>query len=171
VDRDGTINAAAAEHQYIASARDFRWLPGAVDGLVALARAGFVVTVVSNQRGVARGLVTIQTLTEIENLIQQRLSEHACHISAFRYCVHDVQAQCECRKPAPGMLLDLASTLGLDLSRSWMIGDSDTDVGAGLAAGCHTALLRATGGGGEADIVTGSLREAAMLIGTPAGDG
>lgn len=163
VDRDGTINVRAAEHEYITSADDFSWLPGALDGLLRLSRAGFVLTVVSNQRGVARGLVTRQVLDQIEQLIAAPLAEHGVAIAAFRYCFHDEWENCDCRKPKPGMLLDLSRELDLDLKRSWMIGDSDSDVGAGRAAGTMTASTDPTRAP-DADVVADSLAGVAEMI-------
>jgi D-glycero-D-manno-heptose 1,7-bisphosphate phosphatase len=164
VDRDGTINAQPPEHDYVTSEAGFVWLPGAVDGLVRLASAGYVLTVVSNQRGVARGMVTTELLTQIEQRIQTELGGYGCEIAAFRYCVHDHDARCDCRKPKPGLILQLADELGLDLVRSWMIGDSASDVQAGKAAGCMTALVSSSSTGAEADMVAGSLAAAADLI-------
>jgi len=123
-----------------------------------------VLAVVSNQRGLARGLVSWATLAEIELEIQARLRERGAEIAAFRYCPHELDAGCDCRKPAPGMILELAGELELDLSRSWMIGDSPTDVAAGRAAGTRTALLDAGGAEGSADLLAGSLLEAAAAI-------
>jgi D-glycero-D-manno-heptose 1,7-bisphosphate phosphatase len=125
-----------------------------------------VLAVVSNQRGVARGLVSTATLAQIELEIQSRLREHGAEIAAFRYCPHELDAGCDCRKPAPGMLLALAGELELDLSRSWMIGDADSDVAAGRAAGCLTALIDAQGahGDGAADLTAGSLLAVAQAI-------
>lgn len=163
VDRDGTINVRAAEHEYLTSVGDFEWLPGAVDGLVLLARAGYPLTVVSNQRGVARGLVSTDVLSGIEDVIQRGLREYGCSVEAFKYCVHDLDAGCDCRKPKPGMLLELADKLELDLARSWMIGDTESDVLAGRAAGCRTALIGDDLGFG-ADIEAADLLEAAERI-------
>jgi D-glycero-D-manno-heptose 1,7-bisphosphate phosphatase len=125
-----------------------------------------VLAVVSNQRGIARGLVSMATLGEIELEIQSRLRERGVEIAAFRYCPHELDAGCDCRKPAPGMLLELSRTLELDLARCWMIGDADSDVGAGRAAGCRTALIDAAGerGDGAADVVAGSLAQVAEAI-------
>ena len=135
LDRDGTLNVNPPPHQYLTRAGDFRWLPGAQDGVVRLAAAGFVLGVVSNQRGIARGLVTPQVLGEIERRIQADLAARGVRIEAFRYCPHDLDDHCDCRKPRPGMLRDLARPLEVDLTRSWMIGDSESDVEAGRAAG------------------------------------
>jgi D-glycero-D-manno-heptose 1,7-bisphosphate phosphatase len=161
IDRDGTINVRPPEHEYVTAVEEFAWLPGAADGLAQLAAAGFVLTVVSNQRGVARGLVSLGVLGEIERLIQCELAPRGFQISAFRYCIHDHGDGCDCRKPAPGMLLDLARGLDLDLERSWMIGDSEDDIRAGRAAGCHTAAVTP---GVAADVRSGSLAQAADAI-------
>ena len=146
------------------SAADFAWLPDAVEGAVRLARSGYVLAVVSNQRGVARGLVTTSVLAEIEEKIQEELALHGVRIEAFRYCPHDTNARCACRKPKPGMLVDLARELGVDLARSWMIGDSEDDVLAGQAAGCRTALVGSAASGARPDLEARSLLEASAEI-------
>ena len=142
LDRDGTLNVKAPAHEYITSSDAFEWLPGAPEALARLAQAGFVLTVVSNQRGVSRGLVSLETLRGIEDRIQHDLEPHNCAITAFRYCTH-ASDTCDCRKPKPGMILELAKTLGLDIPSSWMVGDDESDIQAGEAAGCSTALLGA----------------------------
>jgi D-glycero-D-manno-heptose 1,7-bisphosphate phosphatase len=164
LDRDGTLNVRPREHEYVTSEADFVWLPGAAEGAARLARAGYVLTLVSNQRGVARGLVQPTVLRAIENLIQDELARYGCSITAFRYCVHDLEDACDCRKPKPGMILQLAQELDLDLDGSWMIGDSDTDIRTGEAAGCRTALLADSADEAEADVVAPSLGEASELI-------
>jgi histidinol-phosphate phosphatase family protein len=164
LDRDGTLNPRPPEHDYVRRPDEFSWLPGAAEGVARLARAGFALAVVSNQRGIARGLVSAAVLEDIEERIQQELSVHGCRIDAFRYCPHESDAGCACRKPAPGMLLELARELDLDLERSWMIGDSEDDVLAGLAAGCRSARITTSGAGSRADVVAGSLYEASELI-------
>jgi D-glycero-D-manno-heptose 1,7-bisphosphate phosphatase len=164
LDRDGTLNARPAPHQYVRSAEPFVWLPGAREALARLAGAGFLLAVVSNQRGVARGVVTPQTLDDIERRIDADLRAFGCRISSFRYCPHEIADDCTCRKPRPGMLLDLARELSFDLARSWVIGDSDTDVLAGHAAGCRTALVGATPSVSEPDIVAPSIAAAGEII-------
>ena len=164
LDRDGTLNVRPREHEYVTSEEDFVWLPGAAEGAARLARAGYVLTVVSNQRGVARGLVHPSVLHGIEELIQDELGRYGCSIAAFRYCVHDIEDACDCRKPKPGMILRLAREFDLDLARSWMIGDSRTDIRTGEAAGCRTALLADSGDETEADVVAPSLAEVSQLI-------
>jgi D-glycero-D-manno-heptose 1,7-bisphosphate phosphatase len=167
VDRDGTINVQPREHEYVTSLTDFTWLPGAARGLTHLGAAGFELVVVSNQRGVARGLVAPEVISQIEDVIQRELARHGIHILAFRYCFHDEWERCACRKPKPGMLLDAAREFDLDLKRSWMIGDSASDIAAGRAAGCRTASVRGERAS-DADVVADSLLQAAELIAGPA---
>jgi D-glycero-D-manno-heptose 1,7-bisphosphate phosphatase len=157
VDRDGTINERPPPHQYVARAEDFRWLPGAQEGLVRLAAAGLRLVVVSNQRGIARGLVSWETIHGIEAEIQDRLGSQGVAVESFRYCPHELAADCPCRKPRPGMLLDAARDLGLDLPSSWMIGDSASDVEAGRAAGCLTALVGPAAAAAVADLLAPTL--------------
>jgi D-glycero-D-manno-heptose 1,7-bisphosphate phosphatase len=167
LDRDGTINVKAPPHEYITSRQEFVWLPGAADGLARLAGAGYVLAVVSNQRGVARGLVSFDVLEEIEQVIQRELRTRGCRITAFCYCPHEHEDNCDCRKPKPGMLLALARELDLDLASSWMIGDSESDVQAGAAAGCRTVRLAPSGEHSSADLLAGSLLDASRLIAAP----
>jgi len=164
LDRDGTLNVKPCEHEYVASADDFVWLPGAIEGVVRLARAGYTLVVVSNQRGVGRGLVSTGALRAIEKKIQGDLAAHGCAIESFRYCFHQDQDACNCRKPSPGLITCAARDLGLDLGRSWVIGDSESDVSAGTRAGCRTALLRAGEPAAGAEVVAPSLARASELI-------
>lgn len=141
LDRDGTLNERPADHEYVRSADEFAWIPGAREAVAKLWFAGYAPLVVSNQRGVARGLVGVSALRAIDVKIQLDLEPHGVAIRAFSYCTHDDADDCDCRKPQPGMLFALASELDLDLSECWMIGDSQSDVMAGEAAGCRTVLI------------------------------
>jgi D-glycero-D-manno-heptose 1,7-bisphosphate phosphatase len=133
--------------------------------MVSLARAGLPLIIVSNQRGVARGLVSRATLASIEARIRATMGPEGAHVEAFRYCVHDLDEGCECRKPQPGLLRAAARELALDLSRSWMIGDSLSDVQAGHAAGCRCVLIApAPDPVGPAERTAPSLREAAAIV-------
>jgi D-glycero-D-manno-heptose 1,7-bisphosphate phosphatase len=160
VDRDGTINERPAPHRYIESVAEFRWLPGALAGLTRLGRAGFPLIVVSNQRGVARGRVSWEALASIESEIQNLLRPRGAEISVFRYCPHGLDDGCECRKPKPGLIRAAAEELGIDLAQSWMIGDADSDVQAGLAAGCQTVLIGREAGAVQPTICAANLLEA-----------
>jgi D-glycero-D-manno-heptose 1,7-bisphosphate phosphatase len=151
------------EHEYVTRPEDFELLPGALDGIAELARCGFTLAVVSNQRGIARGLVDASVLDEIERRLQAALEPLGARIAGFYYCPHMDEDDCDCRKPKPGLLLDAAGDLGLDLEASWMIGDSLSDVQAGAAAGCRTAYL-GPDPGIEATLSAPSLELAAPAI-------
>jgi D-glycero-D-manno-heptose 1,7-bisphosphate phosphatase len=173
LDRDGTLNRRPALHEYVRTVGEFTWLPGAREGVARLARAGYVPIVVSNQQGIARGRVQAKTLDVIEHRINHDLAPYGCSILAFRYCPHDATEDCECRKPKPGLLLKLAADIGIDLAGSWMIGDSESDVAAGLAAGCRTALIGTDPTTTQPDVVAPSLIAVSAIItnnGGPVGE-
>jgi len=163
LDRDGVLNERPPAHEYLTSANEFRWLPCVPQALAALAHAGYERVVVSNQRGIARGLLSWRTLADIEEQIREDLGETAS-IAAFYYCPHNLDDDCGCRKPAPGLLLRAAADRNLDLPRSVMIGDSESDVEAGRSAGCRTILVSRDGPESSADHVVGTLAEAAAIV-------
>jgi D-glycero-D-manno-heptose 1,7-bisphosphate phosphatase len=141
LDRDGVINERAPEGDYIRSWGEFRIVPGAIEGVSLFKKANFSVIVITNQRCVAKGLLAEAVLEEIHKNMLAAFSAAGAKIDDVYYCPHDLEPQCACRKPAPGMLLDAARAHGIDLSASWMIGDSDIDIAAGKNAGCKTARL------------------------------
>jgi D-glycero-D-manno-heptose 1,7-bisphosphate phosphatase len=105
--------------------------------------------VVTNQPAAAKGKATVDELLEVNERVRELLVAKGAEIGTWKICLHhpdavveELAGQCECRKPAPGMLLEAAAELGLDLPRSWIIGDGDADIGAGRAAGCRTVLVR-----------------------------
>jgi D-glycero-D-manno-heptose 1,7-bisphosphate phosphatase len=164
LDRDGTLNERPPDHDYVRSPAEFVWLPGAREAVARLWAAGYTPLVVSNQRGVARGLLSLETLRAIDVRIQLDLADYGVAIRAFSYCVHDESDECECRKPKPGMLLALASELDIDMAQSWMIGDSESDVLAGDAAGCQTVLIARRRTLTSATLVAPSLAAAVPLV-------
>jgi D-glycero-D-manno-heptose 1,7-bisphosphate phosphatase len=137
LDRDGTINAKAPEGDYVKSWEEFEFLPGAVEAVRALRDAGLRVVIVTNQRGIALGRMTEDDLAEIHS----RMLEQLGPVDAVYHCPHD-EGECDCRKPLPGMLLRAAEEVpGVDLARSVTIGDSESDMEAGRAAGTRTLLI------------------------------
>jgi D-glycero-D-manno-heptose 1,7-bisphosphate phosphatase len=160
LDRDGVLNERPPEHEYVRSAEAFRWLPGACEAVRRLNGSSYVPIVVSNQRGIARGLVDRQAVDEIEQRIQRDLRQRGGSIADFYYCPHDIDEACACRKPAPGLLIAAAEAHHLDLARSVMIGDSESDVEAGRAAGCGTIRIAEPDTSSEADLVVASLESA-----------
>lgn len=141
LDRDGVVNQKAPEGEYISKWEEIEFLPGAAEAVATLNRAGYKVFVVTNQRGVATRKVKTTDLLEIHQRILREFSQRGAVITQIYYCPHDLPANCSCRKPQPGMLQRAAREHHLDLTASWMVGDSITDVKAGENAGCHTILL------------------------------
>jgi D-glycero-D-manno-heptose 1,7-bisphosphate phosphatase len=141
IDRDGVINQKPREGEYITSWGEFHILPGVAEAIALLKKAGYAVIVVTNQRCVAKALIAIAELEEIHARMRESLARSGATLDGVYYCPHDYQSQCKCRKPAPGMLLEAAQELGLDLGSSWMVGDSDIDIQAGKNAGCKTARV------------------------------
>lgn len=141
LDRDGVLNERLPPHEYVRCVDELRLLPGVGAAVAALEAAGLAAIVVSNQRGIARGIVSWDALRAIEAALQAELACYGARIEAFHYCPHELGAYCACRKPAPGLLLEAAQAHGLDLSRSFLIGDTESDVQAGRAVGCFTIRL------------------------------
>jgi D-glycero-D-manno-heptose 1,7-bisphosphate phosphatase len=175
LDRDGVINQKAPEGQYVTHWEDFHVLPGAAEAIRLLNGAGFTVIVVTNQRCIAKGLITALDLKKMHQRMCAFLARDGATIDAIYYCPHDFGDSCDCRKPAPGMLLEAARAHKIDLTASWMIGDSDHDVEAGKNAGCKTVRLldpeetpaesaRRGPARNEADFVVTSLAEAARQV-------
>jgi len=152
LDRDGVINAKAAEGDYVKSWDEFRLLPGAAAALGLLTAAGRRVIVVTNQRGIARGRLDPARLAEIHERMGHELACYGGRLAAIYHCPHD-RGQCACRKPASGMLEQARREHpGLDFSRSVLVGDSLSDLQCGAAAGCAVILI----GSGRRAIETAS---------------
>jgi D-glycero-D-manno-heptose 1,7-bisphosphate phosphatase len=162
LDRDGVINRKPPEGEYVTRWEEMQFLPGVPEAIALLRGVGYCVFVVSNQRCVAKGLLTQHELELIHQRMCQELADAGAEITKVYYCPHEKQPPCSCRKPAPGMLLTAAQVHGLDLTSSWMIGDSDVDVAAGRNAGCRTVRLvkRDEVGNGGADLFARSLLDA-----------
>ena len=141
LDRDGVINQKPKEGEYITSWTDFHILPGVADGIALLNKAGYMVLVVTNQRCVAKGLLSVADLEKIHEQMLQTLSHAGGKLDGIYYCPHDYKPSCICRKPAPGMLLAAAQAHAVDLGSSWMVGDSEIDMQAGKSAGCKTVWV------------------------------
>jgi D-glycero-D-manno-heptose 1,7-bisphosphate phosphatase len=141
LDRDGVINRKPLEGKYVTRWEDMELLPGVARAICLINRAEFRVIVVTNQRCIAKGLVTSAEVEVIHQRMCTVLRDAGAIIDAVYYCPHEKQPPCACRKPAPGMLLWAAREHRIDLAKSWMIGDSDIDIEAGMSAGCKTALL------------------------------
>lgn len=141
LDRDGVINRKPPEGAYVTQWEEFRFLPGVQSAISRLKAAGFLIIVATNQRCVAKGLITARELEVIHQRMCNELASAGALVDRVYYCPHEKQPPCRCRKPAPGMLLEAARTFRVELGASWMIGDSEIDVEAGVKAGCKTALI------------------------------
>ena len=136
LDRDGVINVNRDD--YVKSWSEFEFLPGAKDAIKMLNETNYWVIIVTNQSPIGRGIFDHNTLEEIHNKMLQELSDAGAHIDAIYYCPHSPDDECGCRKPKPGLLIRAAEELNIDLTNSWLIGDSEGDIEAGKAAGCKT---------------------------------
>jgi D-glycero-D-manno-heptose 1,7-bisphosphate phosphatase len=182
VDRDGTIDELVPDPQTRRpesplAVEDVALIPGAARALRRLAEAGWMLVGVSNQPAAAKGTVTREQLEAVQASVLGLLAAEGVRFDAFRVCLHhpggvvpELTADCECRKPAPGMLQSAARGLGIDLRRSWMIGDTDSDVLAGRAAGCGTILLthgpsrHKRTGAARPDLIAPNLEAAVSLL-------
>lgn len=134
-DRDGTINSDEG-HYYIFRKEDFVFNPGVFEGMKRLADAGYLLIVVTNQGGVAKGLYTEADVETVNGYMSNMLLEHGIEIRKTYYCPHhDSVAPCSCRKPQPGMLVKAIQEFNISAENSFMIGDSCRDIEAAYAAG------------------------------------
>lgn len=149
LDRDGTLN------KYVGFLRDideFELIENIPQAIKTINNSGYLAVIVTNQPVIARGEVTFGQLEEIHNKMETLLGLEGAYIDAVYYCPHhphkgyegeiaELKFDCDCRKPKPGMLLKASHDFNIDLSQSWMVGDSENDIQAGISAGCRTALI------------------------------
>lgn len=182
LDRDGIINQLVSDPltgrpESPLSVDDVTLVPGAAAALRALSEAGWLLVGVSNQPAAAKGIVSRERLEAVQRRVVSLLAREGAAFDAFRICPHhpdgvvpELTRACTCRKPAPGMLLDAAAQLGIDRAASWMIGDTDGDVLAGIAAGCRTMLIEHPGSAhkraqiAKSDVIVHNLSAAIALI-------
>ena len=149
LDRDGTINVYKG---FLRNIDDYEMLDGVAEAIKKINESGYLCIVVTNQPVIARGEVTVEELDEIHKKLETLLGLEGAYIDGLYYCPHhphkgyegeipELKIECDCRKPKPGMLLNAAKDYNIDLSKSWMVGDGENDVKAGIAAGCKTALI------------------------------
>lgn len=149
LDRDGVLNV---DHGYVSRAADFQWLPGVIPALRRLQQAGFVLVVVTNQSGIARGYYSQQDFDLLSAHMLAELAAHGVAAPAVYACPHHPQAllaayrqDCNCRKPRPGLLLQAVADLHINLAASCLFGDKPSDIAAGRAAGVGRCVLIGTG--------------------------
>ena len=167
LDRDGTINDGVPTYERVDSPDKVTLLPNTLEALKLLTEMDYIVFFVTNQAGLAEGLITHAQFDEINNKVLQVIAPSGIKITKTYVCPHGEDAVCDCRKPKPKMLLDAAQEFGIDLSQSWMIGDRESDVMTGVNAGTK-AILVMTGKkdarAEQASFVAPSLLEAIQYI-------
>jgi D-glycero-D-manno-heptose 1,7-bisphosphate phosphatase len=173
LDRDGVLNRKMPEGAYVTDWSQFEWLPGAVEAIARMNRAGMTVIVVSNQRGIALGLFTDDQLELIHKNMLAHLAQHGARLDAIYYCPHDV-GECRCRKPDLGLFEQARKDFPqASADNSVVIGDSLSDMQAGERLGMRTIFIQgeadrqkagAAAAAESADAVAGSLLEAVELL-------
>jgi D-glycero-D-manno-heptose 1,7-bisphosphate phosphatase len=141
VDRDGTINRKPERARYLADWSDWRFVPETLDALKRLAAAGWSFVVISNQAGVARGMVTADQVWELDRRMKEALGREGVPILGSHYCFHHWDDHCLCRKPEPGMFHAASREYGVRLDRAWYLGDDPRDAVAAWRAGCRCAYI------------------------------
>lgn len=175
LDRDGVL---IRNIPYLSDPDRIELLPGVPEALRILKKQGFLLIVVTNQSGIARGFLDEARLKMIHSTIRTKLGQKGTDIDAIYYCPHlpnapirEYAVSCDCRKPKPGLLLQASRDYDIDLTRSFLIGDSETDILAGKAAGCITILINNVNkklhhrrSRKNPDFTVKSFHEAALLI-------
>lgn len=141
LDRDGVINKKPPKADYVKKWEEFEFLPGVIDGLKILSQNNYDIYVVSNQPGIARGMMTENDLILIQENLEKELKKDNIIINGFYYCLHGWDDNCECRKPKPGLLFQAAREHNIDLTKTIFIGDDERDLQAGEAADIKTFLV------------------------------
>lgn len=155
LDRDGVINHDS--EQFIKTPEEWRPIPGSLEAIASLNQAGFRVVVASNQSGVGRGLIDMSTLNAIHAKMHAMLARAGGRVEAVFFCPHAADSRCACRKPKPGLLLEIALRYHVDLKGVPVIGDSLRDLQAARAVGAAPVLVRT--GKGNLTLATGGLPE------------
>lgn len=146
LDRDGTINEDVG---YLADLAHLTLYPWAIDAVRTLNRAGYLVVMITNQGGIGRRMIRPEFVGELHTVIDQRLAAGGARVDGWYYCPHHpealidaLRATCGCRKPEPGLLIEAARDHGIDLTRSWIVGDKWSDIQAGQRTGGRAILVR-----------------------------
>jgi D-glycero-D-manno-heptose 1,7-bisphosphate phosphatase len=167
LDRDGVINEKMPEGKYVLSGRDFHFLSDVLDALRVLKNEGFLVIVITNQRCIGKKLITETALNRIHQHMIHTIRNHGGDIDAIYLCPHEISESCSCRKPQPGMILHamhdfICKGIKIAMKDSYMVGDADSDILAGRAAGLKTIKIGTAST--NADFTTESLYEAVRII-------
>lgn len=165
LDRDGTLNKYVG---FLRNIDELVLLPGVADAIKKINTSGYLAILVTNQPVIARGEVSLEELKEIHNKLETLLGQEGAYLDGIYFCPHhphkgyegerpEYKIDCDCRKPKPGMLLQAARDFNIDLQTSWMVGDGENDVLAGIAAGCKTARISSGDEDSSADMTIPSV--------------
>ena len=160
LDRDGVINQDS--DQFIKNTTEWKPIPGSLEAIAKLNHAGYRVVVASNQSGIGRGLLDMGALNAINDKMYRVLAQVGGHIDALFYCPHAAEADCDCRKPKPGMFVDIAQRFNVDLAGVPSIGDSLRDLQAAATAGAQPMLVLT--GKGEKTKAAGGLPDGTPIF-------
>jgi D-glycero-D-manno-heptose 1,7-bisphosphate phosphatase len=175
IDRDGTL---IVECDYLGDPSLVELEEGAIEALARLRDAGWALVMVSNQSGVARGYFSEADMRAVNRAVVRLLEDSGLALDGVYCCIHGLEDRCECRKPAPGLLLEAAQELGLDLTKSVMIGDKRSDLEAAANAGASAILVMTGHGASNCDwalsagypVASGLTDAAAMILDNPPSD-
>lgn len=167
LDRDGVL---IVEKDFLISTEDIEFYPETFESLRSINNQ-YLKIVISNQSGIARGFFTSNDVEKLHHYLSDLLAKKSISIDAWFFCPHGPDDGCSCRKPAPGMILEAAEKLDINLSKSWIIGDKSSDIQAGRAAGLKTILVKTGYAGAEPggrdikpDFTAADIREAVDYI-------
>ena len=169
LDRDGVINV---DHGYVSTWEAFEFLPGVPEALRVLQRAGYLLVVVSNQSGIGRGFYSESDVNRLNSQIRAVLTDWEVTVAGFYHCPHHptealepYRIQCDCRKPAPGMILQACRNLKIEAAESVLVGDKRTDIEAGIAAGIGRLFWISNATASEGIDVISGLPDVATALG------
>lgn len=174
IDRDGVINKSPKLHDYVKNWDEFEWLPGVQEAIKTLKKLGLLTIVVTNQRGVGRGMMRFEDVEDVHRNIQKDLSKIGTKIDAFYFCPHRNKDNCSCRKPKTGLVKQAEKDFNIEVAKCFVIGDEKKDIEMGQKLGCLTILVLS---GGvidkkevikwdiKPDFIARDLKEAANVIG------
>ena len=167
IDRDGVINV---EKNYLHKIEDFEFIDGVFDALKIAEQRGFINIVITNQSGIARGYYGEDEFATLTEWMVGEFAKNGVKISKVYHCPHNESSLCDCRKPKPGMIFQAQNEFDFDLENSWLIGDKESDIEAGINAGVGRLVLSKSGHkidelGTKANFVVNSIADISTILG------
>ena len=160
LDRDGVINEDS--DNYIRSVAEWHPIPGSIEAIARLSKAGYIIAVATNQSGIARGYYSLSELGAMHSKMSRLVQEQGGKIDCIKFCPHGPNDGCHCRKPQTGLVEQIENALNLSVKDAWFVGDTLTDLQCGAAMGCKPALVKT--GKGERTIAKGEGLEGTLVF-------